>query len=37
VLLATETPSFFGGLAIFRKGFRPPTCDQLIGQAFARR
>jgi hypothetical protein len=36
-LLATETPSFFGSLAIFRASFRAPICDQLVSQAFVRR
>jgi hypothetical protein len=36
-LLATETLSFLGGLAIFSAGFRTWICDQLIGQAFSRR
>jgi hypothetical protein len=36
-LLATGTPSFFGGLAIFCAAFRASIRDQLVGQAFARR
>ncbi|HEX5592898.1 MAG TPA: hypothetical protein VFX35_06075 [Solirubrobacterales bacterium] len=36
-LLATETPSFLCGFAIFSAGFRASIRDQLVSQAFARR
>jgi uncharacterized protein len=35
LLLTAKTPSFFGGLAVYRVGFHASICDQLVSQAFA--